>query len=106
VRKNRRRQVRLGATILSPEGKLLAPCLMADVSGTGARLVVQSSEQIPDQFSLVLSRDGQLRRECHVAWRREKVIGVRFVGDLCPQADAVSKRVGLAAGPHTTGQTA
>lgn len=80
-RKNRRSAVRLGATILSAEGEVLAPCLMVDVSGTGARLIVQSSEQIPDQFKLVLSRDGQLRRQCRVAWRRQKAIGVRFMPD-------------------------
>lgn len=85
-RKNRRRAVRLGAAIQSPDGTVLGACLMVDVSGTGARLIVKSTEGIPDQFRLVLSRDGLLRRQCRVAWRTKKTMGVHF--DLDPRLSA------------------
>jgi hypothetical protein len=78
-RKNTRHNVRQGARMLRADGSLLGPCVMMDVSAGGARLAVKSSDELPDHFSLVLSRDGQVRRDCWVAWRTGSAIGVEFV---------------------------
>jgi hypothetical protein len=70
------------------DGTLLGACVMVDVSAAGAQLIVQSSTELPDQFSLVLSRGGQLQRYCSVAWRSPSAIGVQFL----PSPSATGKR--------------
>lgn len=51
---------------------------MRDISQTGARLIVNSTIELPDTFSLLLSKD--VARQCRVVWRREKQVGVNFGG--------------------------
>jgi hypothetical protein len=71
--------VRQGARMIGADGAVLGACLMIDISQTGARLTVESSDALPDQFILVLSHNGQLRRRCSVAWRSGSTIGVHFL---------------------------
>jgi PilZ domain len=77
-RKNVRRSVRQGAILVGVDGSTLGTCVMVNVSAGGARLVVPTSADLPDQFNIVLSRSGQLRRSCMVVWRSERTLGVRF----------------------------
>jgi hypothetical protein len=78
-RKSTRRFVRHGARIVGADGSALGPCVMIDISGTGARLKTDASEVLPDEFILLLSHDGRLHRRCAVAWRTETAVGVRFL---------------------------
>lgn len=80
-RQSIRRKVRNGARVVRPDGTALGSCLMIDLSATGAHLRVQSPEALPDQFILLLSHDGRLRRECAVAWRSTTSVGVRFLSE-------------------------
>jgi hypothetical protein len=52
-------------------------CNVRNLSETGAALDVLSPLYIPDRFTLVVWTD-QLKRSCHVIWRKEKRIGVAF----------------------------
>ena len=52
-------------------------CHVRNLSDTGAALEVLSPLYIPDRFTLVVRTD-QLKRACHVIWRKEKRIGVAF----------------------------
>lgn len=52
------------------------PCTIRDVSGTGARLELNSSAWVADEFTLVFSNG--LRKPCRVAWRKERLIGASF----------------------------
>ena len=79
LRSNTRRFVRQRAKIVAADGSALGTCLMLDVSGTGARLKTDAPGVLPDEFILLLSHDGRLRRQCSVAWRSETAIGVRFI---------------------------
>jgi hypothetical protein len=54
---------------------------MSDVSAGGARLTLQTPDKLPDQFLLLLSRDGQLLRRCRLVWQSENTAGVRFARD-------------------------
>jgi PilZ domain len=74
--------------MICADGSPLGACLMVDVSAGGARLKVQTPEELPGEFTLVLSRDGQLRRQCAIAWRKDGTIGVQFVS---PAHRAVKK---------------
>jgi hypothetical protein len=77
-RKTARRFVRQGARMVGADGSALGACLMINLSGAGAHLKVEKTDALPDEFVLLLSHDGQLRRQCTVAWRSETAIGVRF----------------------------
>jgi hypothetical protein len=51
---------------------------MLDVSAHGARLELEAASTLPDKFVLLLSHDGDLRRECSVIWRSENAVGIEF----------------------------
>ena len=53
-------------------------CIVKNMSQTGAALEVQSPVGIPDEFTLVIKPES-LKRNCRVAWRSAKRIGVEFV---------------------------
>lgn len=78
-RKSTRRFVRHGARIVDADGTALGPCVMVDISDTGARLETVASPALPNEFILLLSHDGRLRRQCAVAWRSPTTVGVRFL---------------------------
>jgi hypothetical protein len=62
------------------ENAIIGQCTMLDVSAGGARLKLNGDLTIPDQFTLFLSKiDRRLKRDCVVAWRKDKQVGVRFV---------------------------
>ncbi len=52
------------------------PCTIRDVSGTGARMQLNSSAWVAEAFTLVFASG--LRKACRVAWRRERLIGAAF----------------------------
>jgi hypothetical protein len=52
-------------------------CTVRNLSQTGAALEVVTPLFIPDHFTLFVPSE-QLKRPCHIAWRKEKRIGVRF----------------------------
>jgi len=52
-------------------------CIVRSVSETGAALEVVSPLYIPDRFTLIVRTD-QLKRRCHIVWRKAKRIGVEF----------------------------
>jgi hypothetical protein len=65
--------------IVDSEGSIVNRCMMVNVSASGARLILPAATEVPDCFVLVLSKNGEVRRQCEVTWRREKSVGVRFV---------------------------
>jgi len=70
-------------------GSLISvPCTIRDVSGTGARLQLNSSLWVAEQFTLVFSSG--LRKDCRVAWRKGRLIGSAFAeGYASPDEQAV-----------------
>jgi hypothetical protein len=77
-RKNIRRSIRHGAKLAGIDGSDLGTCLLLDVSATGARLRLKSSDALPEQVVLLLSYDAKLRRLCSVAWQEDFIAGVKF----------------------------
>jgi len=67
-----RREANRLALIMSP-----TRCTLADISGGGARLLVEHPESLPDEFVLEL-RVG-LSRWCRVVRREPGQVGVQFV---------------------------
>lgn len=67
------------ATIARTDGSILSPCVMLDVSATGAQIQLNDTTEIPDELFLVLSRNGEVRRRCRVVRREEHKVGVQFI---------------------------
>jgi len=80
-RKSLRRPVRYSAWV-ALEGDQVHGCVMSDVSDSGARLDIDESKPIPDQFTLLLTITGSARRQCRVVWRKPRQIGVAFEGRI------------------------
>ena len=54
-------------------------CMVRNVSDIGARLKVESTALIPDQFDLLINQEGQLYPAV-VMWRNMLELGIRFTG--------------------------
>lgn len=79
--------------VLVLDDETVQACTLSDISDTGARIDVETAEQLPDRFTLLLSGNGAPQRMCRVVWRQPTQIGVNFEMRLPPQ-----ERVGLV--PH------
>lgn len=55
------------------------PCMILDISETGARLSLFKAMEPPDEFLLRLAGHRVATRLCRVVWRDATAIGVRFV---------------------------
>jgi PilZ domain-containing protein len=53
------------------------PCLVRNVSDSGAAIEVSTPLWFPDQFILGIASDGT-RQPCHIVWRVDKRIGLQF----------------------------
>jgi hypothetical protein len=73
-----RQDVRWQGIISDNQGTVFSRCLLVNVSASGAKLVVEFPDKIPDTFVLVLSRNGGVRRVCDVKWHSGSSIGVKF----------------------------
>jgi hypothetical protein len=80
-RKSRRRPVRYTAWLALEPGQLRG-CALSDMSDTGARIDVEDSKTIPDNFLLLLSGNGKAKRKCRVVWRKPRQVGVTFERQL------------------------
>ena len=81
-RESMREPVRYSAWI--DLGPAAAPqlCSVLDVSEEGARLLLASEVSLPQEFSLVFTRYGMIRRRCRLIWRSGAELGVSYTGLL------------------------
>ncbi len=76
-RKAVRRPIRYTAWMALADNELHG-CVLSDISDTGARIDIDESKEIPDEFTLWLSSSGAARRKCKVVWRKPRQLGVTF----------------------------
>ena len=55
------------------------PCVVQDMSASGAKITVNDSNVLPGRLRLALERDARTGRNCEVVWRQGKSLGVKFV---------------------------
>jgi hypothetical protein len=55
------------------------PCVVQDMSTTGAKITMDNSNTLPTRLRLAFARDARTGRNCEVVWRRGKSAGVKFV---------------------------
>jgi hypothetical protein len=79
MRQDNRNKVDRVAWISVGNGLPLRNCTLIDISESGAKLALKEVENIPDVFSLWLSRHGHPRYSCRVVWSRQNSIGVQFL---------------------------
>lgn len=60
-------------------GFAVRPCVVADISETGARVTLEDAVALPATLKLAFSRDARTGHTCRVVWRRGKSAGVKFV---------------------------
>ena len=78
-RKAPRRLTTQSAWIVDPQSDARETFQLFDISVSGARICVLKDVRLPDEFLLLLTRDGRVRRSCRKVWRDEAYIGVEFV---------------------------
>ena len=61
-------------------------CMVADISEIGAKIVVKLNMEIPQEFDLLLTPDGLVRRRCGVVWQSSDEIGLTFIGRKVPRS--------------------
>jgi PilZ domain len=81
LRKRPRRQFHYAAKIVTDESEPPRLCNISDISHTGARVVLEKDEPLPDRFTLLLSRNGDAQRQCRIVWRTGASVGVEFAID-------------------------
>ena len=78
-RKAKRQPFQLTAFVDLGDSSPPLPCTVTDISESGARISIDGVGAVPVEFSLVMTRNGRLRRHCNVVWRSDAQIGVMFV---------------------------
>ena len=84
-RRARRRDVIYPVMIESLAGDCSIPCLIQDISETGARLALRDVADIPDEFLLRLAENRAPNRHCKVVWQDELSVGVSFIEEMTPE---------------------
>ena len=74
-----RKSLRQPGWITLDGGFAARPCVVQDMSATGAKITIDDPNMLPAKLRLALSRDARTGRPCEVVWRRGKSVGIKFV---------------------------
>ena len=55
------------------------PCVVDNISTSGAKVTIDDPNAVPVKFRLAFSRDARTGRNCEVVWRRGKSVGIKYV---------------------------
>lgn len=90
-RRSRRKETSLPAMLTFHNMRLTVPCMVTDMSGSGAKLAFADTlqqqfgdmEHLPERCILVLKAD-RMQVDIQIMWRRCGQIGVRFLTSPLP----------------------
>lgn len=77
ARKATRRRVLKSGIVADNDRFSALPCIVRNLSSTGAQLRIDGTLNVPTTFELLVELDG-LEARCEIVWRKDKEIGVRF----------------------------
>jgi PilZ domain-containing protein len=77
-RKNLRRHFGYPAKMHFGDGVPPSACTIVDMSESGAQLAVPAEAEVPQEFSLLVGGNANVRRQCRVMWRSGNRMGVEF----------------------------
>jgi PilZ domain len=63
---------------MTSNGMLVTQCALRDISVTGANIAVEDPTTVPNEFVLLFTKNGSVRRDCSLVWRGDSHVGVRF----------------------------
>jgi hypothetical protein len=55
------------------------PCVVKNLSSSGAKVTINDPNSLPAKLRLAFSRDARTGRNCEVVWRRGGTVGIKFV---------------------------
>jgi hypothetical protein len=74
-----RKSLRQPGWITLEGGFAARPCVVHNMSATGAKITIDDPNMLPAKLRLAFTRDARTGRACEVVWRRGKSVGVKFV---------------------------
>jgi hypothetical protein len=74
-----RKSLRQCGWITLEGGFAARPCVVQDLSSTGASITIEDPNMLPAKLRLAFARDARTGRNCEVVWRRGKLVGIKFV---------------------------
>ena len=74
-----RKSLRQPGWITLEGGFAARPCVVHNMSSTGAKITIDDPNMLPAKLRLAFTRDARTGRPCEVVWRRGKSVGVKFV---------------------------
>jgi PilZ domain len=74
-----RKSLRQPGWITLEGGFAARPCVVQDMSSTGAKITIDDPNVLPARLRLAFARDARTGRPCEVVWRRGKSLGIKFV---------------------------
>jgi hypothetical protein len=84
-RKHQRSPAYMGGQITTDRRLISIDCVVRNMSGAGAKLVVPNATLLPDEFELHIAKRESASR-VRARWRRERELGVEMIP--LPAADA------------------
>ena len=72
------RRTRLRALMVRGDALPSLSCIAVDVCETGARLIINDTSDVPDEFTIVISHSRAAARKCRLIWRGRADVGVAF----------------------------
>jgi hypothetical protein len=75
-RKSVRVKIQCRAALKTGAAAPQVECMVSDISQTGAKILIDSTVQLPPEFTLLLSHN--VKRQCQIIWRTDQQVGVRF----------------------------
>jgi hypothetical protein len=81
-RRSIRERVQFLAWIDIGDGLQPRSCTVMDVSQHGARIILSSPVELPEEFWLIFTRDRTKRRYCRIVWRSDTQVGVTYLGAI------------------------
>src|SRR5262245_20058238 len=90
-RKDHRQSLKYPAALDLGDGNPPIPCLLMDVSESGAKVVVEGRDELPANFTLLLAGENGKQRRCKLVWREENFFGVLFIKATAAKSDSGSR---------------
>jgi hypothetical protein len=88
-RKKKRRPLRQNAWVTAGKGAPLIACSTSDISESGARIALENAADLPENFLLMFTTNGNPIRWCRAVWRSANQIGVSFEKMTAAQAERI-----------------
>jgi hypothetical protein len=70
--------MRAPAVVCKDTGAVIAGCAVLDVSETGMRIHLAKAAALVGKITIVLSKDGAVRRQGRVVWQTGRNAGIEF----------------------------